>query len=137
MKQESLSEFIKKVNILNKDIAEYYNEETGNKFIIPTSYLWTRVDYLELTNDEVKKERFNQVIDNKDIKYNYIDSTRPMSKYEKTKIEADRYTIIEGKVKVNQIWLVSNELKYKETFNNKEEAIKLADDINKKLKDLF
>lgn len=137
MKQESISEFIKKVNILNKDIAEYYNKETGNKFIIPTSYLWTRVDYLELTNDEVKKERFNQVIDNKDIKYNYIDSTRPMSKYEKTKIEADRYTIIEGKVKVNQIWLVSNGLKYKETFNNKEEAIKLADDINKKLKDLF
>lgn len=137
MKQESISEFIKRIKILNKDIAEYYNEDTGVKYIIPTSYLWTRVDYLELTNDEVKKERFNQVIDNKDIKYNYIESTRPMPKYEKTKVEADKYTIIDGKVKVNQIWLVSNGLKYKETFNNKEEALKLADEINKPLKELI
>lgn len=137
MKQESITEFNEKVKLLNKDLGEYYNPETGVKFLIPTSYLWARVDYLELTNDELKKEKFNQTIDNKDIKFNYIESTRPAPKYETTKRDEDKYTIIDAKVKVNQVWLVSNGLKYKETFNNKEEALKVLDSINEPLKALF
>ncbi len=137
MKQESITEFNEKVKILNKDLGEYYNEETGVKFLVPTSYLWARVDYLELTNDELKKERFNQNIDNKDIKFNYIESTRPAPKYEITKRKEDENIIIDAKVKVNQVWLVTNGLKYKETFNSKEEALKLVDSINEPLKALF
>lgn len=134
MKQESLTDFMKRVNILTKEIAEYENEETGSYFMIPSSYLWTRVDYLELTNDELKKAIFNQEIDKTDLKYNYIESTRPAPKYETTKREEDKYTIIDAKVKVNQVWLVSNGLKYKQTFNNKDDAVKLANEINDKLK---
>ena len=37
-------------------------------------------------------------------------------------------------MQVNQIWLVSNGLKYKQTFNNKEEALKLANEVNEELK---
>ncbi|MBQ1793675.1 MAG: hypothetical protein II006_03375 [Peptostreptococcaceae bacterium] len=136
MKQESLSEFTKRVNIINKEIAEYYNEETGSKFMIPSSYLWTRVDYLELTNEELKKAIFNQEVDKID-NLKYIDTTRPAPKYESTKREEDKYTIIDAKVKANQLWLVSNGLKYKETFNNKEDAIKLADKINDSLKQML
>lgn len=136
MKQESLSEFTKRVNIINKEIAEYYNEETGSKFMIPSSYLWTRVDYLELTNEELKKAIFNQEVDKIDG-LKYIETTRPAPKYESTKREEDKYTIIDAKVKANQLWLVSNGLKYKETFNNKEDAIKLADKINNSLKEML
>ena len=136
MKQESLSEFTKRVNIINKEIAEYYNEETGSKFMIPSSYLWARVDYLELTNEELKKAIFNQEVDKID-NLKYIDTTRPAPKYESTKREEDKYTIIDAKVKANQLWLVSNGLKYKETFNNKEDAIKLADKINNSLKEML
>lgn len=136
MKQESLSEFTKRVKIINKEIAEYYNEETGSKFMIPSSYLWTRVDYLELTNEELKKAIFNQEVDKIDG-LKYIDTTRPAPKYESTKREEDKYTIIDAKVKANQLWLVSNGLKYKETFNNKEDAIKLADEINNSLKEML
>lgn len=136
MKQESLSEFTKRVNIINKEIAEYYNEETGSKFMIPSSYLWTRVDYLELTNEELKKAIFNQEVDKIDG-LKYIETTRPAPKYESTKREEDKYTIIDAKVKANQLWLVSNGLKYKETFNNKEDAIKLADEINNSLKEML
>lgn len=136
MKQESLSEFTKRVNIINKEIAEYYNEETGSKFMIPSSYLWARVDYLELTNEELKKAIFNQEVDKIDG-LKYIETTRPAPKYESTKREEDKYTIIDAKVKANQLWLVSNGLKYKETFNNKEDAIKLADEINNSLKEML
>ena len=134
MKQESLKEFMKRVKIINKEIAEYENEETGSYFMIPSSYLWCRVDYLELTNDEMKKAIFNQEIDKTDLKFNYIETTRPAPKYETTKREEDKYTIIDAKVKANQVWLVSNGLKYKQTFNNKEEALKLANEVNKELK---
>lgn len=134
MKPENLKEFQKRVTIINKEIAEYENKETGSYFMIPTSYLWCRVDYLELTNEELKKAIFNQEVDKTDLKYNYIESTRPAPKSEITKNDNDKYTIVEAKVQVNQIWLVSNGLKYKETFNNKEEALKLANEINKELK---
>lgn len=134
MKQESLKEFMKRVKIISKEIAEYENEETGSYFMIPSSYLWCRVDYLELTNDEMKKAIFNQEIDKTDLKYNYIESTRPAPKYETTKREEDKYIIIDAKVKANQVWLVSNGLKYKQTFNNKEDALKLANEVNEELK---
>ena len=134
MKPESLKEFMKRVKIINKEIAEYENETTGSYFMIPTSYLWSRVDYLELTNDELKKAIFNQEVDKTDLKYNYIESTRPAPKSEITKNDNDKYTIVDAKVQVNQIWLVSNGLKYKQTFNNKEEALKLANEVNKELK---
>ena len=137
MKQESLSEFMKRVTILTKEIAEYENEENGNYFMIPSSYLWCRVDYLELTNEEMKKAIFNQEIDKTNLKFNFIETTRPAPKYETTKREEDKYTIIDVKVKANQVWLVSNGLKYKETFNNKEDAVKLANEINQQLKELL
>lgn len=130
---ENIIDFMKHVTILNKDIAEYSDEEKGIKYIMPTSYVFARCDYLELTNDELKKEQFNQSID-KGVEFNYIETTRPMPKYEKTKIEADRFTIIESKVKVNQIWLVSNGMKVHKTFNNKEEALELVNKINEEVK---
>lgn len=137
MKREKLSEFMNRVKILNKDLSEYFNEETGVKYLIPTSYLFSKAEYLELTNDELQVAIFNQEVDKTDLKYDYIEVTRPKSKYEVTKKNEDKYTIIDSKVKVNRIWVVSNGLKFKETFNNKEDALKLVDNINDKLKELF
>lgn len=137
MKREKLSEFMNRVKILNKDLGEYFNEETGVKYLIPTSYLFSKAEYLELTNDELQVAIFNQEVDKTDLKYDYIEVTRPKSKYEVTKKNEDKYTIIDSKVKVNRIWVVSNGLKFKETFNNKEDALKLVDNINDKLKELF
>lgn len=133
MVNEDLKTFMDHLNIINKDISEYVNEEKGVRYIVPNSYVFTRCDYLELTNEEVKKEKFNQNINNEDIKFNYIESTRPAPKYETTKREEDKYTIVDAKIKVNQVWVVSNGLKFKNTFNNKEDAIKLTNSINEKL----
>ena len=122
MVNEDLKTFMDHLNIINKDISEYVNEEKGVRYIVPNSYVFTRCDYLELTNEEVKKEKFNQNINNEDIKFNYIESTRPAPKYETTKREEDKYTIVDAKIKVNQVWVVSNGLKFKNTFNNKERS---------------
>ena len=137
MVNNDLVEFMKHLTVLNKDFSEYEDTEKGNKYMIPNSYVFARCDYLEPTNEELKKERFEQHIDKSDLKFNYIESTRPKPKYEITKIEADKYVITDVKVKVNQIWLVSNGMKMVKSFNNKEEALKLVDSINDKLKGYF
>lgn len=136
MVNEDLKSFMDNVTILDKDFSEYFNKETGTKYIVPNSYLYARCDYLELTNDELKKERFAQNINKEPKEFNQIESTRPVPKYETTKREEDKYTIIDGKVKVNQIWRVTNGMKYIQTFNNKDEALKLLDEINEPLKKL-
>lgn len=133
---ENLEQFMDKITILNKDLSEYYDKEKGVKYLVPNSYIWTRVDYYELTNDELKKAIFEETVDKIDD-LNYINSTRRQSKYEITKREEDRWTIVNSKVKVNQLWVVSNGMKYKKTFNNKEEALKLLDKINEPLKKLM
>lgn len=133
MINEDLRTFMSNVTIINKDISEYYNKEKGTKYVIPNSYLYARCDYMELTNEEVKRERFNQNINKEPKEFNVIESTRPVSKYETTKREEDKYVIIDGKIKVNQLWVVANGMKFKQTFNNKEEAIKFLDSINEPL----
>lgn len=130
---ENIIEFMKHVKIINKDVSEYEDTEKGIKYIMPTSYVFARVDYYELTNDELKKEQFNQSID-KGVEFNYIEATRPMPKYEQTKREADKYVLIDSKVKVNQVWNVSNGMKLHKTFNNKEEALELVNKINEEVK---
>lgn len=130
---EDLKSFMGKVTTLCKDLCEYYDKEKGVKYLLPTSYVWARVDYFELTNDELKKAIFEEQVDKID-NLNYIEAKRKKSKYEVTKNEADRWTIIESKVKVNQLWVVSNGMKIKNTFNNKEEALKFLDEINEPLK---
>lgn len=137
MVNEDLKSFMDNLTILNKDFSEYFNKETGTKYMVPNSYVYARCDYLELTNDELKKERFAQNINKEPKEFNQIESTRPVPKYETTKREEDKYTIIDGKVKVNQIWRVTNGMKYIQTFNNKDEALKLLDEINEPLKKLL
>ena len=136
MVNEDLKSFMDNLTILNKDFSEYYNKDKGTKYMVPNSYIYARCDYLELTNDELKKERFAQNINKEPKDFNVIESTRPVSKYETTKREEDKYTIIDGKVKVNQIWRVTNGMQFKQTFNNKEEALKFLDSINEPLKKL-
>ena len=129
MNNESIIEYMDHIKVLSKEISEYYNEETGVRKIVPTSYLLASVDYMELTKEELEKAQFNMVID-KDVEYNTKMVTRPQIKYEITKIEADKNKLVDSKVKVYCIWNVSNSLKLKKSFNNKEEALALYDKIN-------
>lgn len=135
MKIENIEEYMTKVNIQDKSISEYFDEEKGVKYIIPTTHLISRVDYLELTDTELMKAKFEQKVDN--LEYNTKMVDRPKSKYEVTKKEEDKWTIINSKVKVHEIWNVSNGLGIKQSFKIKDDALKLCDEINKPILELL
>lgn len=129
--QDNILEFNGKVNVINKDYAMYKDLEKGVIFPLNTINLLARVDYLELSKEEYEKAKFEMKIDN--LEYNIVEVDRPVPKYTLTKKEEDKYTITNSKVKVRQVWNVSNALGIKKSFTNKEEAIKLAEEQNKKI----
>lgn len=135
MKDENLQEFMSKIKIHNKEIAIYTNEEKGIQYPLGLASLLARVDYLELTKGEIEKAKFEQKIEKKD--YQMYDCTRVVSKYEITKVEADRFVLTDKKVKATHIWNVSNQLGIHTTLEDKEEAFKLCNEINKKVLEVY
>ena len=129
MNNENIMEYMDKIKILSKEVSEYFNEETGVRKIVPTSYLLCAVDYMELTEEELEKAKFNMVID-KDVEFESKITTRPRPKYEITKNETDKNKLVDSEVKVYEVWNVSNSLKLKKSFNNKDEALDLYLEIN-------
>ena len=129
--QDNIIEFNKKVSIINKDYAMYKDEEKGVMFPLNTVNLLARVDYLELSKEEYEKARFEMKIEN--LEYNIIETTRPVPKNTITKKDSDKYTIVDSKVSVRQVWNVSNALGIKKSFTNKEEAMQLAESLNEEI----
>ena len=131
MKKESLQEFMEKITIVCKELSEYKNEETGLLYPLSTATLLTRVDYLELTKEELDKAKFEEKVQKKE--YKMYDCERIVPKYEITKIEADKYTLTTKKVKATHIYNVSNQVGIISSFEDKEEAFKLCNEINEKV----
>ena len=129
MVNEKLTEYMEKVSIKNKDISEYVDEEKGIMYIIPTGQLFPNLQYLELTEDELKNQKFEMLVD-KNLKYNTIKKVRPVLNKKKKASDPD---IIDKEVDVYQIWNITNGLNIKESFNNKELAIKTYKDIRKRV----
>lgn len=131
MKSETLQEFMSKIEIKNKDIAIYTNNDKGVIYPLSLASLLVRVDYLELTKEEVEKAKFEQQIEKKD--YKMYDCNKVVSKYEITKLDADRFVLTDKKVKATHIWNVSNQLGIHTTLEDKEEAFKLCNEINDRI----
>jgi len=131
MIDENLKEFMNKVDIKNKTIAIYTNKDKGLVYPLSVATLLTRVDYLELTKEELEKAKFERKVDKKD--YKMYDCEKLVPKYEITKIEADKFVITSKKVKATHIWNVSNQAGIHQTFENQEDAFKLCEEINNKV----
>ena len=129
--ETDLIKFMENIKMLNKDISIYKNEEKGILFYVNTIQLLAKVERLELSKEEYKKALFEKKIN--DLEYGIIEVDRPQSKYLITKKQEDMYTIVDSKVKVRQIWNVSNPLGIYKSFTNKEEAMELAEEINKNI----
>lgn len=132
MLTENLTEYMSKVTITNKDISEYKDEDNGTRYIVPTGQLLGKLDYLELTEKELETAKYKLLID-KHIDYKTTMATRPVLKSDITGKDKDKNTIIDSTVKVYQVWNVSNGLNIKQSFDNKEDAIKLYEDIKEKV----
>lgn len=128
MIEEKLEDFMQNVDIKCRDVAIYKNEEKGLYYPLALGHLLCRVDYLELTKEELQKAKFEQKID--DIEYEMFDCDRIVPKYEITKNEADKFTLTTKKVKATHIWNVANQTGIHHTFENKKDAFDLCEQIN-------
>ena len=131
MIDENLKVFMDKVDIKNKSIAIYTNKDKGLVYPLSVATLLTRVDYLELTKEELEKAKFENKVEKKE--YKMYDCEKLVPKYELTKIEADKFVITTKKVKATHIWNVSNQVGIHTTFENQEEAFKQCEEINNKV----
>lgn len=121
------------ITIIDENLTEYKDEE-GNYSILPTPGILVAVDYNELNKQQYEISIFNKDIP-KDFKAEIKKVKRAVSKYDITHKEEDRFTLVEKEEDVRQMWFVMNQFKIKKAFNNKEEALELAEKINKKIID--
>lgn len=121
------------ITILDENLTEY-KDEKGNYSILPTPALLVAVDYNELNKQQYDIAVFNQDIP-KDFKAEITKVKKAVSKFDITHKEEDRFTLTEKEEDVRQVWFVMNQLKIKKAFNKKEEALELAEKINKKIID--
>ena len=135
MKNESLLEFMEKVDIKCKEIAIYTNEEKGLSYPLSLAHLLTRVDYLELGKEELTKAKFEEKVDNKE--YKMYDCEKLVPKSDITKNKEDMFTMTTKKYKGTHIWNVSNQVGIHTTFENQEDAFKLSEEINNKIVEYF
>lgn len=128
--EKDLIKFYDNVEVINKDLSRY-EDNKGNMFILNTINLLARVDYMELTKEEYKVAKFQQKIE--DLDYSIINVTKVVPKNEITKKEEDKYTLLDKKVSVRQIWNVSNPYGVFKSYTNKDEAVKYAKEVNEKI----
>lgn len=129
-----IEEFMKNITIENKNFSKY-EDINGTMFELNTVQLLARVDYMELTDKELEQAKFQKAVDKIDFQHKIV--TRVKSKYELTKKEEDMYTLVDSKVKVNQVWNVSNNYGAFKSFDNKKDALKLAKAINDTIKSVL
>lgn len=129
--QYSLEEFMNNIEIMNKDLSLFKDNEKGIMFFINTVNLLTRVDYMELDKKQYEVAVFGKKIEK--LEYNEITTTKPVPKNEITKRDEDKYTLVDKEFTAKQVWNVSNNAGVFKSFTNKDEAIKYAEEINNKI----
>lgn len=128
--ERDLIKFNEKITKVSKDICSYIDDK-GNTMLIPTGQLFVSCEYMELDEISYKKALFEKIID-KELEYNEIKVTKTIDKSTKTGNKKDQGTLIDSEVSVKQVWVVKNGLGLTKSFNNKENAINLVNEINKK-----
>lgn len=132
---KDLEEYYKNINYKNKLIVEYEDKE-GNYFPITPAQLFVAVQYQILNQKDYEKAVFQQLIP-KDFKCNEKEIDKPIPKNEITKKDEDKNIITTIKEKVKEVWFVSNNLGIRKAYNNKEEAMQIAKEINQKIYEVY
>lgn len=133
--ENELNKFNERINILNKDFAEYKDEEKGIEFIFNTINALGTLEYLELSKPEYEVMKFQKKID--DLEYQTINVKKAVPKNEVTGKDEDKMTLVEKEIAVRQVWNVSNRMGAFKSFTNKEEALECVNEINKKILDVI
>lgn len=128
---KDLEEYYKHIKYINDRVAEYEDEE-GNYFQVTPSNLLAAVQYQALNKQEYEQAVFQQLVP-KDIICKEIDIDKIIPKNEVTHNDKDKFTLTTIKQKAKQVWFVMNSVGIKKAYNDKEEALKVAKEINKKI----
>lgn len=131
--EKDLEKFMEHIIIMNKELSKY-EDDKGNLGIFATAGLLCSVAYNEFTDKEMDVARFNGTID-KDTKFNKILVERPRPKYDRTHKDEDRYILENTKQNVYQVWTVQNNVKISKSYNDKEDAEYVANEINNEVLD--
>jgi hypothetical protein len=119
-----LNNFMNNVEIKNKDLALYKDNEKGLMFYLNTVNLLVRVDAMELDEKQYEIALFEKKIDKLDYTEEFID--RPVPKNTITKKDEDKFTIVNQKVKVKKVWNVVTSSGVHKSFTDKDEAMNYA-----------
>ena len=128
---KDLEEYYKHIKYINKMVAEYEDEE-GNLFAVTPSNLLVAVQYQTLNKQEYEQAVFQQLVP-KDIICKEIEIDKIIPKNEVTHKDSDKYTLTTIKQKAKEVWFVANGLGIRKAYNDKETALKVAKEINKKI----
>lgn len=126
---KDLVEFMKHLDI--KEEVSKYKDEKGNILYIPTNTLFPTCSYLSLTEEEYQQALFKGQV--KKGNYKKVKETRPVPKNKITGKEEDKLTIVDQELEVYQIWVAANPYGFTHSFEDKEEAIKFVESIEKML----
>jgi hypothetical protein len=128
---KDLEEYYRHIKYINDRVAEYEDEE-GNYFQVTPSNLLVAVQYQALNKQEYEQAVFQQLVP-KDIICKEIEIDKIIPKNEVTHNDKDKFTLTTIKQKAKQVWFVMNSVGIKKAYNDKEEALKVAKEINKKI----
>jgi hypothetical protein len=119
---------------IKKDGEGYiYSDDYGNRIPMQKFDLQPSVVYQKCKEEEYKQLLFKGMI-KADDKFNEIEDKTQVTKDTITGKEEDKNTIVDKTIKVKEMWLVSNKMRISKIFNNKQEALKLYDEINEVIK---
>ena len=135
MIEERLQEFMQHIEIKNEKITEYVNKDKGLSYPLNTPQLLCRVDKLELDTKELDVAKFKNQVEKKE--YKVVDIVKVVPKSDITKDDNDKFTLVDKKTKGVIIYNVSNQVGIHNSYDNKEEAFKICEEINKKVFDVL
>lgn len=128
--ETDLIKFNENITKVNDELSKY-EDDKGFLFIMPTTSLLVSCEYKEITKQEYEQMIFSKIIP-KELELEEEMVKRQKVKYEITKDEKDKNTIVDTNVMIKKVWLVKNTLNIVKAFNNKDEAIELTKELNKK-----
>ena len=122
MEEKNLIKFNGNIKIINNELVKYEDDE-GNLKLLNIGSLLCQVQFLRVEETGKKVMLFNKEI-SKDMKFNKEFAMIPQ------RDEKNPLKVKEVETQVELMWKVQNGLGFSTVFNNKEEAIKYAEDIN-------
>lgn len=125
MEKKDLVEFNKNLKFINNGIVKYEDKE-GNLKILNLGTLFCQVQFLKVTKEAKKIMLFEKEID-KNMEFKKEIITIPQKDNE------NPLKIKDVEVQAELMWKVQNGLGMIKIFNNQEEAINLANEINEKI----